>query len=141
MDRDIGADRLLERGAQIGKLVVGQRLRRNHVGRRLAASGGNHVEEGADHRRQHEQPAIARQNAKEASGEVLESGFLGQGRQGAGLFLAGDHRRADQPPEIVGLVDQPGDLFQVGGDVIEKLFGLCQLEKRGRVSIGQSRGA
>ena len=71
-------------------------------------------------------------------GNIYQERRLGDRADGARLFLAGKDGAADHPMEVAAFLDHLLHRAQVGGDGVERLLLMGELEERGGVAIGET---
>jgi len=111
------------------------------VEKELAAARRELREISLDHLWQNEEPAISRQKAQDISHQRLEAGALGEGRNGLRLLDPGQHRAANEAPQIGALIDQPAQRAEIIGDLVERLLLVGERIQRRRIARAETGGA
>src|SRR5579883_618077 len=138
IDRDLAADGLAELLIDRLGLHGRQRPCRCHLGRDLAAPGGEFLEIGRDHARQHEEPPVPRGDPEKIPRQHGEPRALTEGGHGLALLVAAQNGTADQPAEIAALIDQAPERPQVARNLVQRLAVIGELEQRFRIALGQT---
>ena len=121
-------------------LVIAERGGRDHFRRNFAAPVRQLAVVGAEDPRQHEQPAVLRDDTDEIADKRSDTGGVDHRKHRATLFDAIEGRGPDQATKVVALVQHGLDADQVVTDRVLAILLGRHLEQRGRVTFGDPGG-
>ena len=120
-------------------LIVRERLRRAHLGRKFAALFGKLGQKRTAHRAQLREPAILCDEGEEIIGKGVEFGRFREFLHRFYKFGAGDVEIDRENMEILVFMRQLFERAQIGGYGIERVLLLGEIEQRAAVTAGQYR--
>ena len=140
IERDVLAERRLERVLERGDMRVGERLGAGHLGGDLAAVLGDEPAEGGDDLRVRatSRRFLATTLKKLATVPPMPAWFEHR-LDGADLLLGGVDRAPDEGLEIVALVMERGEAADIVLEFGQRLVVLGEFEQGGRVAFRDAR--